>query len=229
MQHGQGQTIDPMPVVVTSGQVALEGDLAVPDDPAGIVVFAHGSGSSRLSPRNREVAQALVADGFATLLFDLLTTQEEQAERVTRHLRFDIALLAGRLIGALGWVSRSLRLARLPVGLFGASTGAAAALIAATHADVAAVVSRGGRPDLAGDALAVVRSPTLLIVGGADGEVIELNRRAMRKMIASTSLHIVPRAGHLFEEPGALREVTQVASAFFRKYLVTGRHAEQRA
>jgi putative phosphoribosyl transferase len=214
-------------VTVNAGPLALLGDLTVPPDASAIIVFAHGSGSSRQSPRNRTVAQSLVSDGFATLLFDLLTRDEEIAERYTRHLRFDIPLLANRLVSAIEWMNRQDRLQVLPIGLFGASTGAAAALIAATRADIGAVVSRGGRPDLAGDALSRVRCPTLLIVGGADTEVIELNRRAMQKLSAPSALHIVPQAGHLFEEPGALREVICVASEWFRKHLVTSRRHEQ--
>jgi putative phosphoribosyl transferase len=229
MQHAQGHSIEPSTVAVQAGRIALTGDLTVPAKPSGIVVFAHGSGSGRLSPRNRAVAESLVGDGFATLLFDLLSREEEIAERYTRHLRFDIPLLANRLVGAIEWVSRNDRTATLPIGLFGASTGAAAALIAATRADVAAVVSRGGRPDLAGDTLPRVRCPTLLVVGGDDVEVIELNRRAMRQMSAPTSLHIVPHAGHLFEEPGTLNEVMDVASTFFREHLVTSRWREQHA
>lgn len=221
MQHAQGHAIEPTTVTVTAGAVALTGDLTVPPEPAGIVVFAHGSGSGRLSPRNRTVAQALVGEGLATLLFDLLTRDEETAERYTRHLRFDIPLLANRLVGAIEWVNRQDRLAMLPIGLFGASTGAAAALIAATRTDVDAVVSRGGRPDLAHDALPRVRCPTLLIVGGDDTEVIELNRRALRQMTAPATLHIVPGAGHLFEEPGTLNEVMRLAAEWFREHLAT--------
>jgi putative phosphoribosyl transferase len=207
--------------VVRAGRVALTGDVTVPAHaPAnGLVVFAHGSGSSRLSPRNMRVAGCLVRAGFATLLFDLLTRDEEQAERHTRHLRFDIALLADRLVATLEWAARQPQLAGLPIGVFGASTGAAAALIAATRYPVGAVVSRGGRPDLAGTALALVRCPTLLIVGGHDTEVIELNRRALQRMTAPTKLHIVPGAGHLFEEPGALDTVHELASGFFRQFL----------
>ena len=221
MQPAEQAPRSPTTVTVRAGDVTLPGDLTVPPDPAGIVVFAHGSGSSRLSPRNRAVASALVQDGLATLLFDLLTRDEEIAERATRHLRFNIPLLASRLVGAVDWVARQGGLRGLPIGLFGASTGAAAALIAAARTGVRAVVSRGGRPDLAGDALSRVRCPTLLIVGGADAEVIELNRRAMRRMPAPTAIHIVPRAGHLFEEPGALAEVVAVASQWFGKYLAT--------
>jgi len=212
---------EPMPVTVTTARAALNGDLTVPAGAEGLVVFAHGSGSSRRSPRNRAVAQSLVTDGLATLLFDLLTQDEELAERYTRHLRFDIPLLADRLVGALAWARGQERLADQPIGLFGASTGAAAALLAASRdPGVGAVVSRGGRPDLAGDALPLVRCPTLLIVGGADVEVLALNRRALRHLTsAPAQLHLVRGAGHLFEEPGALREVTDAASAWFRKHL----------
>ena len=219
MQDVHTQPAEPRTLTLHAAGATLVGDLTLPARPAGIIVFAHGSGSGRLSPRNRAVAASLVEDGFATLLFDLLTRDEEIAERYTRHLRFDIPLLAGRLVGAVDWVKRQAALADLPVGLFGASTGAAAALIAATRADVAAVVSRGGRPDLAGDALPDVRCPTLLIVGGADVEVIALNQDAMRQMTAPVTLHIVPRATHLFEEPGALREVTDEASRWFQAHL----------
>lgn len=229
MQHAQGQSFEPASITLRAGGVTLAGDLTVPAEPGGIIVFAHGSGSGRLSPRNRAVAQSLVRDGFATLLFDLLTRDEEIAERSTRHLRFDIPLLSTRLLGAVDWVNRQHRLAMLPIGLFGASTGAAAALIAASRTDVGAVVSRGGRPDLAGDALPQVRCPTLMIVGGADTEVIELNREAMAKMVAPTSLHIVPRAGHLFEEPGALRQVTDVAARWFREHLASSGWREKHA
>ena len=217
MQRPQSLAAEPSTVSVLAGRVALTGDLMIPEQPAGIIVFAHGSGSGRLSPRNRAVAQSLVSEGFATLLFDLLTREEENAERYTRH------------VGAVQWVKHDRRTSALPVGLFGASTGAAAALIAATHTEVGAVVSRGGRPDLAGDALPGVRCPTLLIVGGDDVEVIELNRNAMKKMTAPTSLHIVPHAGHLFEEPGTLNEVMNVASGWFGKHLATSRWHEQHA
>ncbi|MBA3540247.1 MAG: dienelactone hydrolase family protein [Deltaproteobacteria bacterium] len=205
--------------VITSGGVALTGDLTLPPDPHGIIVFAHGSGSGRLSPRNRYVADRLASARFATLLFDLLTRSEEDAERYTRHLRFDIGLLADRLVGALDWVANQDRIARLPIGLFGASTGAAAALIAATRVPVATVVSRGGRPDLADAALPRVRCPTLLIVGGDDPEVLELNLAAARAMTAATRIHIVPGAGHLFAEPGALDEVTTAATEWFNEHL----------
>lgn len=208
-------------VTLNAGTVALTGDLTVPFNAAGIVVFAHGSGSSRMSPRNQFVAQSLVSAGFATLLFDLLTREEEIAERHTRHLRFDIPLLSDRLVGAIEWVSAQIPLRALPIGLFGASTGAAAALIAATRvASVAAIVSRGGRPDLAYPVLPRVTAPTLLIVGGNDPEVLELNRIALRRLTTPARLHIVPGATHLFEEPGTLEEVTQVSAAWFRTHLV---------
>lgn len=229
METVRGAPIHPTTVRIQAAGVELVGDLTLPPQPDGVIVFAHGSGSGRLSPRNKAVAQALVGDGFATLLFDLLTPDEEIAERYTRHLRFDIELLSGRLVGAAEWVKRQGKLAELPIGLFGASTGAAAALIAATRTRIDTVVSRGGRPDLASDALSLVRCPVLLIVGGADVEVIELNRRAMRQMTAPTQLHIVPGAGHLFEEPGALREVYQVASQWFRTQLAKPRGREQHA
>jgi putative phosphoribosyl transferase len=220
MQPAPDAPLSPTTVTVHVGGVALTGDLTVPPGATGIVVFAHGSGSSRLSPRNRAVAKALVQDGFATLLFDLLTHDEDAAERAARRLRFDIPRLANRLVGAVQWVTSQGALHRLPIGLFGASTGAAAALIAATQTRVRVVVSRGGRPDLAGDALSCVRCPVLLIVGSADAEVLELNRRAMQRMPAPTAIHIVPRAGHLFEEPGAMAEVVAVASQWFATYLV---------
>jgi dienelactone hydrolase len=219
MQPAPGSSEFTATVTVDAADVGLTGDLTVPPGATGVVVFAHGSGSSRLSPRNRSVAGALVHDGLATLVFDLLTPGEDAAERSIpaprRSLRFDIPLLASRLVGAVDWVARQGALRGLPIGLFGASTGAAAALIAATRTAVRAVVSRGGRPDLAGDALPRVRCPTLLIVGGADAEVIALNRRAMQRMAAPTAIHIVPHAGHLFEEPGALAEVVAVASRWF--------------
>jgi pimeloyl-ACP methyl ester carboxylesterase len=207
-------------VSIPAGRVTLIGDLVVPPSAEGVIVFAHGSGSSRTSPRNRAVAAALVCRRFATLLFDLLTREEEVAERYTRHLRFDIPLLAGRLMAAIAWLGGLERTAQLPIGLFGASTGAAAALIAAARIPkVAAVVSRGGRPDLADIDLPNVRAPTLLIVGGDDVEVLELNRRARRRLTTEASLHIVPGATHLFEEHGALAEVTSVAGDWFHEHL----------
>jgi dienelactone hydrolase len=181
------------------------------------VIFAHGSGSGRHSPRNQFVAKALQSEGQATLLADLLTLAEEQADRVTAHLRFDIELLAGRLIELVEWARRQPKLAHLPIGLFGASTGAAAALVAAAARpqQIAAVVSRGGRPDLAGQALPSVTAPTLLLVGSRDTEVIALNQRAKDRLRSQTSLEIIAGASHLFEEPGALKLVATHAANWF--------------
>jgi dienelactone hydrolase len=192
----------------------------MPEDPAGIVVFAHGSGSSRFSPRNRFVAQVLNKAGFATLLFDLLTRDEHRLDERTLELRFDIELLSDRLIRGIDWVTQTLGDA-LPLGLFGASTGAAAALVAAANRPdrVGAIVSRGGRPDLAGDALRNVRAPTLLVVGSLDLPVLELNRQAALKMRAEHLIEIVEGASHLFEEPGALEEVARLARAWFHSHL----------
>jgi putative phosphoribosyl transferase len=205
--------MDERQVRVDAGEVVLEGTLAVRADARGVVLFAHGSGSSRHSPRNRFVAEQLRAGGLATLLVDLLTRDEEVVDLRTRHLRFDIGLLADRLLGGIDWLGRQPETHALPVGLFGASTGGGAALVAAATRPeaVEAVVSRGGRPDLAGDALPRVRAPTLLIVGGEDWQVIELNRSAMAQMRAPVRLEIVAGAGHLFEEPGALERVAQLA------------------
>jgi putative phosphoribosyl transferase len=203
-------------------EVALKGVLAVPEDAQGLVLFAHGSGSSRLSPRNRYVAQVLQSKGIGTLLFDLLTTREESVDQYTGELRFDIELLAERLIGATRWVMGRPALKELKLAYFGASTGAAAALVAAAELPdvVSAVVSRGGRPDLARQALASVRAPTLLIVGGDDDVVIEMNREAMAKMPhAEKRLVIIPGATHLFEEPGKLEEVAKAAAEWFGRYL----------
>lgn len=209
-----------------AGGVALEGDLAVPPGASGVVLFAHGSGSSRFSSRNRYVARELNAAGLGTLLIDLLTREEEDAERFTRHLRFDIGLLADRLGAAIRWLRGEDETRGLRIGLFGASTGGGAALVAATRApgEVAAVVSRGGRPDLAGDALPHVRAPTLLIVGGDDVPVIGMNRDAMARMSADAEvqLEIVPGASHLFEEPGTLEEVARLTSAWFVRHLRPG-------
>jgi putative phosphoribosyl transferase len=208
-------------VVVHAGETTLEGALVVPADARAIVLFAHGSGSSRHSPRNRYVADELHAGGLATLLLDLLTASEESVDLATRELRFDIDLLAERLVGAMEWLSSDTATRGLPVCLFGASTGAAAALVAAAHtADrVAAVVSRGGRPDLAGADLPGVKAPTLLIVGGDDSVVIDLNKRAMHQMLAPVRLEIVPGATHLFEEPGTLEEVARLARDWFVRHL----------
>lgn len=201
------------PVVIPVGALSLQGDLTVPGSPIGVVVFVHGSGSSRLSPRNRAVAASLNDAALATLLFDLLTA----AEGEDRRLVFDIGLLAGRLESTLSWVRRQPEVAGLPVGLFGASTGAAAALVAAAHLgdQVGAVVSRGGRPDLAGVKLAEVTAPTLLIAGGLDYVVLDLNRDALRQLRCRSNLQVVTGATHLFEEPGTLDEVARLASRWF--------------
>jgi putative phosphoribosyl transferase len=208
-------------VTIAADGVQLEGELSVPPGSPGVAVFAHGSGSSRNSPRNRYVAEALETAGFGVLLFDLLTAEEEHEERLTRHLRFDIGLLARRLSGARTWLGSRERTRELPVGYFGASTGAAAALVAAArHPEgIAAIVSRGGRPDLAGAALSHVRAPTLLIVGGEDGAVIDLNRAALAQLEVEKRLVIVPGAGHLFAEPGTLEDVTQATIAWFARHL----------
>jgi putative phosphoribosyl transferase len=200
----------------------LDGDLAIPAETRGIILFAHGSGSSRHSPRNKFVARELNDSGLATLLLDLLTRREEAIDIQTAELRFDISLLAERLLAASKWVKRQRDLSALPVGYFGASTGAAAALVAAAQRpqDVAAVVSRGGRPDLAERSLSTVAAPTLLIVGGDDTEVIELNKQAYAKLRCEKELAIVPGAGHLFEEPGALVRVSELARKWFEEHLV---------
>jgi dienelactone hydrolase len=206
-------------VSVPVGDAALEGDLVVPDPTSGIVVFAHGSGSGRHSPRNRRVAATLNEAGMGTLLVDLLTPEEEKVDRYTGRHRFDIELLARRLVATIDWFRHGPHAER-PIGLFGASTGAAGALVAgaARPDDVAAVVSRGGRPDLADRALELVRAPTLLIVGGADEVVLELNRRAFEVMRTKKQLVVVPGATHLFEEPGALDEVARLAADWFSRH-----------
>ena len=208
-------------VRVLAGHIVLEGNLTMPDHAQGIVLFAHGSGSSRHSPRNRYVAQVLSDAGLATLLIDLLTADEEAAERWTRHLRFDIGLLAGRLVGATDWLKQNSETGYLRIGYFGASTGAAAALVAAAERpeDIGAIVSRGGRPDLAGSALERVQAPTLLIVGGDDLPVIDMNQEALDQLRVPKKLTIVPGATHLFEEPGTLEEVARLASQWFGQYL----------
>ncbi len=214
--HSQQSLIPAAPAV-------LEGDLVVPAGATGIVVFAHGSGSSRHSPRNRAVAEELQRAGLATLLVDLLTAEEEAVDIHTAHLRFDVPLLARRLMAAAAWLADQPATARLRLGYFGASTGAGAALIAAAEQpdSVAAVVSRGGRPDLAGPHLAAVRAPTLLIVGGSDEVVIELNEQAQRQLRALSQIAIVPGATHLFEEPGTLEQVARLARDWFLRYLTT--------
>lgn len=217
----QRELTDERPVNITVGRIILEGSLCVPDGASGVVLFAHGSGSSRLSPRNRFVARELRKTGLATLLFDLLTKEEEEIDVHTAQLRFNIKLLTSRLTGATDWIKQGPDTSHLRVGYFGASTGAAAALVAAAERPdvVRAVVSRGGRPDLAGEALSRVKAPTLLIVGGNDIPVIDLNREAMRQLGAEKKLEIVPGATHLFEEPGALEEVARLAADWFLKYL----------
>ncbi len=207
-------------VVIESPAGELAGDLTVPGHPVGIVVFAHGSGSSRHSSRNRAVAEVLQRSGFATLLLDLLTEEEEEVDVRTRQLRFDIDLLAGRVTVAVEQIREHAAVRGLPVGLFGASTGAAAALVAAAHDhSIRAVVSRGGRPDLAGDALRRVQAPTLLIVGSLDEQVLELNRQASLQLAVPSRIEVVPGATHLFEESGALEEVARLAAGWFRGHV----------
>jgi dienelactone hydrolase len=200
------------PVAITADAVALAGDLALPDRACGIVVFAHGSGSGRNSPRNRVIADRLADAGLATLLLDLLSAEEQAHDARTHSLRFDVALLGRRVIAALDWLAGEPTLTGLPAGCFGASTGAAAALVAAAERRdrVRAVVSRGGRPDLAGSRLESVTAPTLLIVGGADPIVAELNREAQEQLAGESRLEIVPGASHLFGEPGALEQVAEL-------------------
>jgi putative phosphoribosyl transferase len=204
-------------VEIAVGEVRLPGDLTLPPEPAGAVIFAHGSGSSRLSPRNRSVAGTIVEAGLVTLLFDLLTA----GEAADRANVFDIELLAGRLLAATRRIRREPEVGVLPIGYFGASTGAAAALWAAAEPDsrVRAIVSRGGRPDLAGDRLEEVTAPTLLIVGGEDHTVLELNREAQRRLRCENDMVVIPGAGHLFEEPGALEEVSNWATGWFVAHL----------
>jgi putative phosphoribosyl transferase len=204
-------------VEVAVGELGLPGVLSYPLAPHGLIIFAHGSGSSRFSPRNVLVAEKLVESGFATLLFDLLTDEESTDRRNV----FDIPLLGERMRDVVAWSSRGTELCDLPIGLFGASTGAAAALVAASEAPkkIAAVVSRGGRPDLAAEALGRVEAPTLLIVGGYDYEVLELNREALRKLRCEARLEIVPRATHLFEEAGALEQVVDLARDWFLAHM----------
>lgn len=214
-------------VRIPIGRAWLYGDLGLPARSSGLVLFAHGSGSGRHSARNRAVARHLQDRGIATLLFDLLTAEEEQVDLRTREHRFDIALLTRRMEAAAEWTRTQESLRELPLGFFGASTGSAAALIAAAQLGqrVAAVVSRGGRPDLAGPAaLAALRAPTLLIVGGADHGVIELNEQALRQLRCESQLEIVPGATHLFEEPGTLEQVSELAAAWFTRHLQRAAH-----
>jgi putative phosphoribosyl transferase len=218
-------SVSERPVTIQqSDGLVLEGDLAVPEGSVGVVVFAHGSGSSRHSPRNRMVAAHLRQRGLSTLLMDLLTEEEERVDLRTRHLRFDVELLARRLAGAVEWL-RSTDVGGLPVGYFGASTGAAAALMAAAEQPepIAAVVSRGGRPDLAHERLPHVQAPTLLVVGGRDHTVVDLNRQALARLRAPSRLEIVPGATHLFEEPGALEVVAELAATWFTQHVAAAR------
>jgi pimeloyl-ACP methyl ester carboxylesterase len=205
--------------------VELQGDLTLVDNAMGLILFAHGSGSSRHSPRNRYVAKALQRSGFSTMLMDLLTAEEEEAERDTGEYRFDIDLLSDRLIGAMDWLIVNQETRNLTVGLFGASTGAAAALVAAARQPgvVRAVVSRGGRPDLAGEALREVKAPTLLIVGADDEPVVQMNREAMGFLPGRKRLDIITGATHLFEEPGKLDDVGRLATEWFAEFLAGDR------
>jgi len=211
-------------VWISVDSIVLPGELSVPGRAEGLVLFAHGSGSSRHSPRNRYVAHVIREAGVGTLLFDLLTREEERIDLQTRHLRFDIDLLARRLVGATKWVKKQKEAALLRIGYFGASTGGGAALVAAAEMgdEIGAVVSRGGRPDMAGEALSRVVSPSLLIVGGLDDAVIRLNEEALGKLQCVKELKIVPGATHLFEEPGKLEEVARLAADCFQRYLRAG-------
>jgi putative phosphoribosyl transferase len=206
-------------VEIRAGKVTLKGDLTIPDNPTSVVLFAHGSGSSRHSPRNKLVASKIREAGLGTLLFDLLTPTEEYVDALTRQLRFDIGLLAERLVNATYWLEGELD--QLRIGYFGASTGAAAALVAAAEVGTiaGAVVSRGGRPDLAGDSLPLVKAPTLLIVGSLDESVIQLNRRAYAELQCEKEISLVEGASHLFEEPGTLDQVARLAASWFQRYL----------
>jgi putative phosphoribosyl transferase len=221
MEQIKKELDDVCPVKVNTGKVTLEGDLCIPADATGVVIFVHGSGSSRNSPRNRYVGQILRQVGLATLLFDLLTSDEELVDIQTGRYRFDIRLLANRLIGATAWVKQNPETRNLNIGYFGASTGAAAALLSAAEhqGDVAAIVSRGGRPDLARSALPYVKAPTLLIVGGRDLPVIAMNRNASNELRAEKKLVVISNATHLFEEPGTLEEVARLTSNWFVNYL----------
>src|SRR6266436_7778830 len=220
MNHSaQTATARARDVQIRSGTVSLQGELTIPGGAKGVVLFAHGSGSSRHSPRNQFVARTIREAGVGTLLFDLLTSEEEAIDTRTRHLRFDIGLLAQRLVAASHWIKGEFDY--LSVGYFGASTGGGAALVAAAELGeaVGAVVSRGGRPDLAGDALPQVKCPTLLIVGGLDYPVIEMNQAAFARLRCEKELKIVPGATHLFEEPGTLEEVARLAANWFQRHL----------
>src|SRR5436309_11110091 len=227
MRHGSHTATAPSRTEqIPSGQVLLEGELLVPVSATGVVLFAHGSGSSRHSPRNQFVARTIREAGVGTLLFDLLTSEEEAIDMRTRHLRFDIGLLAQRLVDAAYWIKGEFDY--LSFGYFGASTGAGAALVAAAELGeiVGAVVSRGGRPDLAGHALPKVKCPTLLIVGGLDYPVIEMNQEAFARLRCERELKIVPGATHLFEEPGTLEEVARLAANWFQRHLHSAKATE---
>jgi dienelactone hydrolase len=219
--HDRSHAPPARPVRILVDGSTLAGDLAIPADAVGLVLFAHGSGSSRHSPRNQFVARMIQSSGMATLLFDLLTPKEEQEDAVDGHLRFDIGLLAKRLVEAARWIGQQPETQHLGIGLFGASTGGAAALVAAAELgpQIQAVVSRGGRPDLAGDALPRVTSPTLFIVGAHDEDVLRLNRDSCGLLRCEKRLVLVPGATHLFEEPGALDEVASLATEWFARYL----------
>jgi pimeloyl-ACP methyl ester carboxylesterase len=221
MAYSQAPATERREVRVTAGEIFVEGDLSIPQEAGGIVLFAHGSGSSRRSSRNRYVAQVLSEAQLGTLLIDLLTAEEEAADRVRAHLRFNIGLLAERLIGAADWLRRIEESRHLNIGYFGASTGAGAALVAAAERPdlVTAIVSRGGRPDLAGPALERVKAPTLLIVGGDDLPVIDMNRAALAQLKCEKRLTIVPGATHLFEEAGTLEDVARLAAQWFSRWL----------
>ena len=219
VQAAQKEIARAREVQIQSGAAVLQGELNIPAGARGVVLFAHGSGSSRHSPRNQFVARTIRGAGVGTLLFDLLTGEEEAIDLRTRHLRFDIGLLAERLVDATHWLKADM--SHLNVGYFGSSTGGGAALVAAAELGetIGAVVSRGGRPDLAGAALPRVKSPTLLIVGGLDYAVIEMNQEAYEQMICEKELKIVRGATHLFEEPGTLEEVASLAADWFQRYL----------
>jgi pimeloyl-ACP methyl ester carboxylesterase len=221
LTHPPPLEADSLAVQIPVGEVMLDGELILPPDARGLVVFVHGSGSSRHSPRNQYVARIIRESGLGTLLFDLLTREEEREDRVTAALRFDIDLLAGRLEAVTHWLLEQRATRHLGIGYFGSSTGGAAALVAAAGRGrrIDAVVSRGGRPDLAGDALRRVDSPTLLIVGGYDQVVIDLNERAFAELHCQKELQIVPGATHLFEEPGALEAVARLAAEWFHRHL----------
>lgn len=223
-------TVDLQDVSIPVGDIELKGTLAIPTAGTGLVMFAHGSGSSRHSPRNRRVASLLHERNLATLLFDLLTVDEERIDTVDGTLRFDVEMLAERLVAATDSITAAGRSRGLPIGYFGGSTGAAAALIAAARrpAQIAAVVSRGGRPDLASNSLVAVRAPILFIVGGADTWVLQANRDAAARMVAPHRLEVIPGASHLFEEPGALDEVASLAGSWFIEHF-TARRAQARA